>query len=105
MRSGGADRVWKFPLTEPNEAGRVFVDMPATARPISVGMQGDTMVVWALCDPEQEAELNIRSPIRRRFIVVNTGMVVPGFPDGVCFLGTVTTGNGIVWHVWGGERP
>jgi hypothetical protein len=95
-----ADRVWKFVFTNPTSTGRVFVDMPASARPISVGLQGDQMVVWALCDPEQETELDMQVTGPRRFIVTNTGQEIPGFPDGGRFLGTVTSDNGIVWHVW-----
>lgn len=97
------DRAWKFTLPEPNDTGRVFVDMPATARPFSVGLQGDEMVVWALCDPEQEVEFDMQPTGPRRFIVANTGMEIPGFPDGASFLGTLTTDNGIVWHVWDGD--
>lgn len=98
-----SDRVWKFALTEPTATGRVFVDLPASARPLSVGLQGDEMVVWALCDPEQEAELHMQVTGPRRFIVANTGDEIPGFPEGARFLGTLTTDNGIVWHVWDGD--
>lgn len=97
------DRVWKFTLTAPGPTGRVFVDMPPTARSLSVGLQGGEMVVWALCDPDQERELDIPASGPRRFIVANTGQVIPGFPTGARFLGTLTTDNGIVWHVWDGD--
>lgn len=97
------ERVWKFTLTEPGGTGRVFVDMPATACPISVGLQDGEMVVWALCDPDQGAEFGMQATGPRRFIVANTGQPIPGFPDGARFLGTLTTDNGIVWHVWDGD--
>jgi hypothetical protein len=61
------------------------------------------MVVWALCDPEQEVEFDMQVTGPHRFIVANTGMPVPGFPDGARFLGTLTTHTGIVWHVWDGD--
>ena len=97
------DRPWKFTLTQPGETGRVFVDMPATARPFSVALQDGAIVVWALCDPDQEAEFDMQPAGLRRFIVANTGQEIPGFPKGAAFLGTVTTANGIVWHVWDGD--
>ena len=98
-----SERVWKFALTEPTPTGRVFVDLPASARPFTVGLQDGTIVVWALCDPEQEIELDMQVTGPRRFIVANTGQEIPGFPDGARFLGTVTTSNGIVWHIWDGD--
>lgn len=98
-----ADRVWKFTVDAPNETCRAWVDMPPTARPISVGLQDDTLVVWALCDPEQEAEFGLSASGPRRLIVANTGQEIPGLPNGAKFLGTVTTADGIVWHVWDGD--
>lgn len=98
-----SDRVWKFVLDVPGPTGRAFVDMPASARPFSVGIQGDALVVWALVDPEQEVEFDMQVTGPHRFIVANTGAEIPGFPDGARFLGTVTSDNGIVWHVWDGD--
>lgn len=97
------DRAWKFTLSPPGPTGRVFIDMPASARPFSAGLQDGEIVVWALCDPEQEVEPGMQASGPRRFIVANTGAEIPGFPDGARFLGTLTTVNGIVWHVWDGD--
>lgn len=98
-----SERVWKFTLPPPNNTFRAWVDLPASARPFSVGLQDGVMVVWALCDPEQEIELDMQVTGPRRFIVANTGQDIPGFPDSAKFLGTVTTSNGIVWHIWDGD--
>lgn len=98
-----SERVWKFVLTRPGPTGRVFVDMPASARPFSVGLQDDQIVAWALCDPEQEVEFGMQATGPRRFIVANTGVEIPGLPDGARFLGTLTHPSGIVWHVWDGD--
>ncbi len=96
-------QVWKFTLPAPNATGRSFVDMPADSEPLSVALQGDRMVLWALVDPDfTPAEgYDPRGP--RRFIVANTGGDIPGFPRGAKFLGTLTSDNGIVWHVWDGD--
>jgi hypothetical protein len=88
--------VWKFEVPMPNATGRSFVDMPALAEVLSVGLQNDVLVVWALVEPQMVVGL-------RRLIVANTGMTVPGFPIDARFIGTVTTTNGIVWHVWDGD--
>lgn len=96
-------RVWKFTLTAPSITGRVFIDMPAVVEPLSVGMQGDEMVVWALVDPDAEYDRTVEENHGlRRFVVVNTGDEVK-VPEGARFLGSVTSRNGIVWHVWDGD--
>lgn len=95
-------QVWKFTLPMPNATGRSYVDMPAWVKPLSVGLQDGVMVVWALVAPFAEIEEGMQPEGPRRFIIANTGMEIPGFPDGAVFLGTVTS-NGIVWHVWDGD--
>lgn len=98
-----SDRVWKYVLPEPHRNGRAFVDMPADVEPLSVGIQGDEIVVWALVDPDYEPPSGYMPSGPRRFIVANTGMDIPGFPEGAKFLGTVTSATGIVWHIWDGD--
>lgn len=95
-------RVWKFVIPMPTMAGRSFVDMPAVARPLSVAIQNDVLVVWALVDSEAAPEEHEQASGPRRFIVANTGAVIPDFPEGARFLGTVAS-HGIVWHVWDGD--
>ena len=95
-------RVWKFAVPMPDEDGRSFVDMPLAVEPLSVGLQDDALFVWALVQPgEHEPHEEANGP--RQFIVANTGMEIPRFPEGARFLGTVTTSNGIVWHVLDGD--
>jgi hypothetical protein len=96
-------RIWKFALPMPDPNGRSFVDMPAEVEPLSVAQQGDEMVVWAVCDPDAPPEEGYTAHGPRRFIVVNTGDVISSLPGGARFLGTVTSDNGIVWHVWDGD--
>jgi len=93
-----ADRVWKFRLTNIDARHRAFIAMPASARPLSVGVQDGGLFVWALCDPEHDVEFGLE-PTLHRFIVANTGSEIPAFPDRARFLGTVSN-NGIVFHVW-----
>lgn len=95
--------VWKFEVPPPGRTGRSFIDLSASAELLSVGLQGEQMVVWALVDPDYEPEPGYAATGPRRLIVANTGADVPGFPEGAKFLGTVTTENGIVWHVWDGD--
>lgn len=93
---------WKFKLPQPTSTGRSYVDMPVAMTPLSVGMQDDEIVVWALVDPDYETP-GMPTEAARRFIVANTGAEIPGFPEAARFLGTVTSSTGIVWHVWDGD--
>lgn len=96
-------RVWKFALPAPDERGRVFIDMPAVVSPLSVGIQDDAIVVWALVDPDAEPEDHQENHGPRRFLCVNTGPEIDKFPEGANFLGTVTSSTGIVWHIFDGD--
>lgn len=89
-------RVLKYEVPEPTATGRSFIDLPADTDLLSVGLQSDKLVVWARVDPEAPEGMH-------RLIVANTGMEIPGFPEGARFLGTVMTSNGVVWHVWDGD--
>lgn len=90
-------RVWKSVLPMPDANGRSTISMSHASTPISVGLQNGEMVVWMLVQspPENYAS----DPYD--FIVVNTGVEFD-LPDSAAFLGTVTSDNGIVWHVWTG---
>ena len=92
----GTRIVWKFAVPHPTDTGRAFIDLPQNAEILSAGLQDDAMYVWALVDPLNDNEI-------RRLIVANTGMEVPGFPVDARFLGTFTSSNDIVWHVWDGD--
>lgn len=96
----GTRVVWKFPVPMATKTGRAFIDLPVNAEVLSAGMQLDEMVVWVLVDPITADEVPTET---RRLIVANTGENVPGFPIDARFLGTLTTSNGIVWHVWDGD--
>jgi hypothetical protein len=86
-------KVWKFEVRPPGPNGRARVEVPANTRLLSVGTQGDDMVVWGVV---QEP---VVVTVPRTLIVVNTGAEFP-FDPGARFLGTVTFETGIVWHVW-----
>ncbi len=94
--------MWKYVLPRPVE-GISFVEMPAVIEPLSVGIQGDDLVVWAIVDANFQPPARVVSPGLRPFFVVNTGAEVPIVP-GSRFLGSVTSSTGIVWHVWDGGR-
>ena len=91
--------IWKFDVPAPDEEGRSFVRMPVYSVPVSVGLQDDQMVVWALVDP------NRKSTIPVCLLVVNTGRAFAEVSAKWAerFLGTVTSSAGIVWHVFSGK--
>jgi hypothetical protein len=84
-------RILKYKVPEPNEYGSVCISMPDHSLLLSVGLQNDQMVLWALVD-ESTFETG------KKFIVLNTGSKITSYIGK--FIGTVTTSNGIVWHVF-----
>ena len=95
---GTARRVWKYTVAHPDTNGRSWVEIPVGGRVISAGLQGDEMVVWASVPAQLESIDLHRHPL----LIVNTDQ--PFYmPPNVNFLGTFTTSNGIVWHVWSKE--
>jgi hypothetical protein len=93
--------VWKFLIPSPDANGVARVAMPASARPLSVAIQNDNMVVWALF----AMTTDVLSTFEERwFVVMNTGTDVP-LPPSARFLGTVVhPSTGIVWHVFDDGR-
>ena len=87
-------RTLKWEIEQPNSDGRSYVAMPETWVPMSVGVQGDAMVVWAT-GPTPGGTVRMRT-----LIVVNTGVTIPMRGD-ERLLGTLTSA-GIVWHVFDG---
>ena len=68
------------------------ITMPRAARPLSVGMQGQDLYVWALVDPE--------APIAEHmFAVRGTGHPITPEVEQGDFVGTVFDGPD-VWHVF-----
>jgi hypothetical protein len=96
-------RPLKYEVGIPDARCRAFIYAHHTIEPLSVGVQEGVMVVWGLVRPTVEPEQHSDNAGPRRLIVANTGAVIPDFPDGARFLGTVTTDNGIVWHIWDGD--
>ena len=97
--------IWKFELDLSNgDASQV--EMPAGAATISAGVQGRTVVVWALVDPNAPR-------VTRRFVVHGTGHpvlkeVTETFTTGIqdhpvevlaSFINTVFMGP-LVFHVF-----
>lgn len=80
--------IWKFALQI--QRGPQRVDMPHGADVLTAQMQGDVLMLWALCEPE-------KLPIGRTFAVYGTGFRVPD----ACgkYVATVQDG-GLVWHVF-----
>ena len=85
--------IWKYTLVH----GHQTVTMPEGAEVLSVAMQGDRIMLWALVRPDA-------APSPRRFVVIGTGWKLP---EGEWrFLRTVLTdGGAFVWHVFEGVGP
>jgi hypothetical protein len=85
-------RVWKFVVPRVDiETGESLVEMPDSAQILSAGLQVGEVVVWASVTHEV--------PLRkRRILVINTGTPASAFPGR--FIATVTSSNGIVWHIF-----
>lgn len=80
-------QVWKFPL-RPDEV----VIMPIGAKPLHVGEQFGSLVLWALCDDQADQE-------PRLFEIVGTGHPLPDYP--LDFIGTaLLMGGTLVLHVF-----
>jgi len=87
-------QVWKFNL---GLIGRyvtsVPVAIPSGARLLSVGIQEDQMMLWALVDPPNK-------PVAREFMIIGTGVPSEALEARAPqFIGTVQH-NGYVWHVF-----
>lgn len=81
-------RIWKYPL-EMSEVQ--YVEMPHGARILSAGLQGETICLWALVEPDNTPYRNMRIEIR------GTGHPVNVIASD--FVGTVQIGV-YVWHVF-----
>lgn len=84
--------VWKFPL----HPWQAFIDMPADARLLHVGHDGERACVWTLCDPARPKE-------PRYLAIVPTGGEVP--PSATTYVGTFMAdefGTRLVFHVFEG---
>lgn len=66
------------------------IELPAEAQILTVAMQQERMMMWALVDDEAPKE-------ERRFIVFGTGEVIPR--GNFQWIATVQDGN-FVWHLF-----
>lgn len=88
--------IWKYEI--PNY-GVFELELPMHAQVLDVQMQGQNPVLWAL--------VNTDMPLKKaRFEVVGAGwpdldggLGYEGFP----YIGTFQTGNGLVFHLFGGQ--
>lgn len=63
------------------------------AKLLSVGFQGWQLMVWALVDPDAKL-------VRRKLLVMPTGFRVDRPLSEQHFVGTATTAEGLVFHVF-----
>jgi hypothetical protein len=79
--------IWKYELKDD-----IVLPLPSTARVLSVGAQGDTMVLWALLDKDEAVQGG------RRFKVYGMGWDISAYAS-LAFVGTVFVGPA-VYHVF-----
>jgi hypothetical protein len=86
--------IYKYKVENPQHC---LIKMPENARLLSAGIQNDVICIWAVVDTAKPEE-------NRFFSAYNTGGADikhnRGYQDSYKFIGTVTTSNGIVWHVF-----
>jgi len=70
------------------------IEMPFKANVLSVGVQGNKIVVWAEVDTALSKQ-------PRQFYIRGTGHPLDGTEKR--FLGTVLYAGGLVWHVYEGK--
>lgn len=86
-----SERIWKYEILP----GKTTLSMPSHARVLSVGVQGDMIVLWALVNPEYAYE-------QRQFRAFGTGWVISDDDWGngpTKIIGTVQQA-GLVWHIF-----
>lgn len=76
--------IWKYKVDSK-------VEMPKGAEVLTVQLQGEMLVMWALVDPEQERETRSFSIVYAR---------EHARVDASCYIGTAQTSNGLEWHVF-----
>lgn len=72
-----------------------IVEMPGDSLVLSAREQGDSICVWALCDPASERKL-------KEFVVMGTGHELPEFGDRkIRFIGAANLHGGkMAFHVF-----
>jgi len=83
--------IWKFPL---RAVAHQVVTLPGGGRPIHVGVQDETLCMWATVDTDAP-ELSID------VLICGTGSPVP--EDAPPYIGTVHVST-YVWHVFAERR-
>ena len=85
--------IWKFEVP----AASLPIAMPQGAKILSAGVQGESIMIWALVIPDAKV-------IRRYLFVYGTGHQVPHKNHNLPLIGTVFLGS-LVFHVFdGGEN-
>lgn len=85
--------IWKFSLPIANH---FTIVMPLDAVVLSVDVQYDEPVMWALCDTDDANNVSLRA-----FFGVGTGHPITFDPEHARFVGTmVLQGGAFVYHVY-----
>lgn len=91
-------QIWKFKI-DPPEFVVSAVKMPQGAKVLSVGNQGEQIMLWALVDAEAMQE-------ERLFRVIGTGWDIEPDFDATKFVGTVSLlGGKLIFHIFELPQP
>ncbi len=82
--------IWKVELGD--DLGRWTLKIPRGSDFLGVGMQGGKVVVWFLCDPEEEL-------VKKTFFIHGTGRMIYSGLNKSNYIGTAQDG-GYIWHVF-----
>lgn len=91
--------VWKYPLFNLKQLhdDQTTVLIPGLAEPLTIGLQDNSVCLWARVDPET-------ARVRRTFRLVGTGHKHPNEEEPWIYRGTVFDGP-FVWHVFEVATP
>lgn len=83
--------IWKYEL---NICDRQTIEVPASARMLTLQTQGDSPRIWALVDTEE------KESVRREFHTFLTGGILPE-SDNLEYIGTYQIlGGSLIYHVF-----
>lgn len=75
------------------------IEIPYAAEFLKIGIQGSKIVAWYLI-PKGDQEVYAIAKTKRKLMAVWTGKEFDHDPVGNWYLDTVTTENGLVWHIF-----
>jgi hypothetical protein len=100
-------RIYKYIVPMPNKQYESEIQIPTKATILSAGIQNDQIVVWAnIPNSAINPQGCVISTSPRKLYVVNTGenYAKELYLKYIKFIGTVTSSNAIVWHIFDADK-